>query len=81
MPTDRRTGLVTGNVARDAVEGRGQRAAEIGVELRLGHTRFLEVEDVQEAVAERGTDHLGRLHRGVGTGATPAKWTLNAATA
>ena len=68
--------LVAGNVARDAVEGRGQRTAEIGVELGFGHTRFLEVEDVQEAVAERGrASARSASPRGVGTGATPEKWT------
>ena len=38
-------------------------AAKVDVELGLGDARLLEVEDVEEAVAEPGAHGVGRLHR------------------
>ena len=48
---------------------------------RLGDARLLEVEDVEEAVAQRGAHGVGGLRRRVGPARCPPQWTLRAATA
>ena len=55
--------LVARDVAGERVEQAAERAAKVDVELALGDTRLLEVEDVEEVVAERGAHGVGRLHR------------------
>ena len=56
--------LVAGHVARQAVEDRAQGAAEVGVELALGDTGLLEVQEIEERVAHRRAHRLGRRDAG-----------------
>ena len=58
--------LVAGDVARQPVEDRAERAPEVGVELAPRRRPVLEVQDVEERVAERGPHRLG----GHGSGAS-----------
>ena len=74
--------LVARDVARQPVERRPQGAPQIGVELRLGDAGLLEVEEVEEVVAQRRPHGIGGLRRaGSGPARSPAKWMLSAAMA
>ncbi len=55
--------LVAWDVTGERVQEASERAAKVEVELALRDARFLEVEDVQEAVTEAGAHRVGRLHR------------------
>ena len=62
-----------GGVCLEAVAGRrpqhgAHRALDVGLQLALGRADLLEVQDVEEAVAGRGLEHVRRRRRPLGVG-------------